>query len=66
IERFEATIGRRDRLEIAGQIVHQMTDQLNIMTLFYDPGIGFVRNRLVNVPSLGEGVPWNAWEWDLK
>ena len=59
-------MARQERLDIAGQIVHEMTDQLTIMTLYYDPAIAFVRNRLLNVPSLGEMPPWNAYEWDLK
>ena len=58
-------MARRDRIEIAGQIAQHMTDQLSIMTLFYDPGIGFVRNRLLNVPQLGDEPPWNAYEWDV-
>jgi len=63
---FELTMGRNNRMEIAGQIIHQMTDQLTIMPLFYDPGIGFVANRLRNVPSMGDLPPWNAHQWDVS
>src|SRR4051794_24099474 len=66
IERFELTIARASRLEIAGQIVHEMTDQLTIVPLFYDPGIGFVKNRMRNVPALGDAPPWNVQEWDVS
>jgi ABC-type transport system substrate-binding protein len=66
IDRFEVTMARRERLEIAGQIVQHMTGQLTIMPLFYDPGIGFVRNKLLNVPPLADDAPWNAYEWDLR
>ena len=66
IERFELTMGRSNRMEIAGQIIRQMTDQLTIMPLFYDPGIGFVANRLRNVPSMGDLPPWNAHQWDVS
>jgi len=65
IERFEMTIARAPRLEVAGQIVQEMTDQLTIMPLFYDPGIGFVKSRMGNVPILGDAPPWNVHEWDV-
>jgi peptide/nickel transport system substrate-binding protein len=66
VERFEVTIARQARMDIAGQIVRHMTEQLTIMPLFYDPGIGFVANRLLNVPAMGDAPPWNAHEWDLR
>ncbi|HEY3117498.1 MAG TPA: ABC transporter substrate-binding protein [Chloroflexota bacterium] len=66
MEKFEKTMARSERLDITGQIIRHMTDQVTVMTLFYDPGTGFVRNRLLNVPPLGDQIPWNAWEWDVK
>jgi len=65
IEPFETTIPRAARMQVAGQIVQHMTDQLTIMPLFYDPGIGFVKHRLRNVPAMGDQPPWNAQEWDV-
>lgn len=65
IERYEVTIPRGERMELAGQIVQHMTEQLAIMPLFYDPGIGFVKHRLRNVPTLGDQPPWNVHDWDL-
>jgi peptide/nickel transport system substrate-binding protein len=67
IDRFYATIPRRERMEIAGQIVHHMTDQVLVMGLFYDPLPGFVSNRLLNVSPLGgeATLPWNIHEWDI-
>jgi ABC-type transport system substrate-binding protein len=67
IDGFYATIPRRERMEIAGEIVHHMTDQVLVMGLFYDPLPGFVSNRLLNVSPLGgeATLPWNVHEWDL-
>ena len=65
-ERVGRTIARRERLEITGQMVQHMTDLVTVMPLFYDPGIGLVNNRLLNVPPLGDSPPWNSHEWDLR
>lgn len=66
IDRFAVTIPRRARLEITGQIVRHMTEQLTVLPLFYDPATGLVGNRLLNVPALGQNRPWNAHEWDIR
>jgi hypothetical protein len=66
VERFYTTVRRRERLEISGQIVRQMTDQIVYMPLFFDPPLGFVHARMVHVPALGQDPPWNAEQWDVR
>ena len=40
-----------------------MSDQLNIMTLYYNATPTMVSNRMVNV---GADPTWNVHEWDVK
>jgi len=63
VERFYSTVPRRERLQIAGQIVHQATDQVVVMPLFWDPSLNMVSGRVQNVPAIGDSVPWNVEEW---
>ncbi len=64
IERYLATIPWEPRMQVLGQIVHHISDQLNVMPLFYDLRITLVSNRVAN---LAGGLPaWNAHEWELK
>jgi ABC-type transport system substrate-binding protein len=67
IDRFYATISRPERMQVAGQIVQHMTDQVLVMGMFYDLSPAFVDSRLKNLtPMGGDGsLPWNAQEWDL-
>lgn len=64
IERYLATIPPAQRVEVMGQIVHHISDQLNAMGLFYDVRTMLVRNGLVNIPA--QNSTWNVHEWDLK
>jgi len=68
IDRFFATIPRAERMQIAGQIIQHMTDQVLVMGMFYDLSPAFVGNRLRNVSPMGgdQSLPWNAHEWDVS
>ena len=64
IETYLATMPWAPRMQALGQIEHHMSDQLNVMGLFYDLRTTMVSNRLVNS---GVQVPtWNIQEWDLS
>ncbi len=63
IERFVTTIPRAERMQVLKQVVHHMSDQLNMMNLFYAATTTMVANRLVNV---GRAPSWNAHQWDLS
>jgi peptide/nickel transport system substrate-binding protein len=65
IDRFYATVPRRERVQLAGQILHHVTDQLAVMPLFWDPSLNFVSNRVQGVPPIGDSVPWNVEEWQV-
>jgi peptide/nickel transport system substrate-binding protein len=65
IDRFYETVSGRERFQVVGQILHQVTDQLAVMPLFWDPSLGLVSNRVQNVPAIGDAVPWNVEEWQV-
>jgi peptide/nickel transport system substrate-binding protein len=70
IDRYLSTVPLRERTQVATQIVQHMTDQLPVMSLFYNLWPAVVGNRLVNVPPLtgtdGARQAWNAHEWDVR
>lgn len=62
IDRYYVTIPRGERVQVLGQFINHITDQVVQMSFFYEAGPLMLGNRLRNVTS----VPtWNAWEWDL-
>jgi peptide/nickel transport system substrate-binding protein len=67
IERYFSTIPLGPRLELAGQILHHMTDQLVIMTMLWDLEPSLISNRLANVAARQKDSSnaWNAHLWDV-
>jgi peptide/nickel transport system substrate-binding protein len=62
IDRYYVTIPRPERVDVLGQIVNHITDQVVQYSFFYEAGPLMMSNRLRNVTS----VPaWNPWDWDL-
>jgi peptide/nickel transport system substrate-binding protein len=67
IERYHVTIPIPERMSVLGQIVNHMSEQLVLMTLFYDKEVTAVANRLVNfTKGLSSTQAWNAEQWDLR
>lgn len=69
IDRFFVTIPPAERTEVLRQIVNHVTDQVTVMSLFYNTSPSLVANRLVSVVQQPNGRvlrPWNAHEWDLR
>ncbi len=68
LDRFLTTIPRQERVEILGQIVHHMTDQVVPVGLFYDAHSTMVAKRLTQLAggSAQGTYAWNAHEWDAK
>jgi ABC-type transport system substrate-binding protein len=64
IDRYLAAIPWTERMQALGQIVHHISDQLNVMGLFYDTKTTLVSNRLAPVHAQSTG--FNALEWDVK
>jgi hypothetical protein len=64
-----STIPIGERTAILGDIVHQMTDQVTILGLWYNTEPVMIGNRLVNVTARDAGVAteaWNAHDWDVN
>ena len=68
VDRYYATVAQRERIQVLAQILRLMTDQLPIMTLFYDVEPSLVSNHIVGYngkPAESTGA-WNVHRWDLK
>jgi hypothetical protein len=65
IEQYLSTMPWEPRMQILGQIVHHISDQLNAMGLFYDLRTTLISNQLekVNAPLY---PTWNIDVWDFK
>ncbi len=67
IDHYFVAVPIPERTQVTMQIMRHVSDQLNIMHLFYDVDPLFVANRLVNVRGRGaESSPtWNISQWDV-
>jgi peptide/nickel transport system substrate-binding protein len=69
IERFFTTVPMSERMQVAGQVVRHLTENVVFLPMFYDLHPTMVSNRVTNVPtrvSQGNTLTWNAHQWDLK
>jgi peptide/nickel transport system substrate-binding protein len=69
IERFFATIPKRERADVLGQIVNHMTSQLVWMSIYHRVEPALMANRIAKVYPRPQGgsssQAWNAHEWDV-
>ncbi len=69
IDRYFSTIPKADRVAVLGQAVKHMTENLNVMGLYYDTEPSFIANRLRKVDVVkadGQVMSWNAHEWEVR
>jgi peptide/nickel transport system substrate-binding protein len=64
VERYYTTIPKGDRMRAGGEALRHMTDQLVVMTTFYNTQPQEVSNRLKNVPDNASVA--NIHEWDVN
>lgn len=63
VDRYYLTIPRSERIQMLGQILNHVTDQVVLLSFFYEAGPLLISNRLKNVTS----VPtWNTHQWDVS
>jgi ABC-type transport system substrate-binding protein len=63
VDRYYVTIPRAERVQVLGQIMNHITDQVVLLSFFYEAGPLLISNRVKNVTS----VPtWNAYQWDVS
>ncbi len=68
VDRFFNTIPRQERMLIAGQLVHHITDQLIHMSLYYRIDATLMHSRLRNIYAMGDTptLTWNAHLWEMQ
>jgi len=69
IDSYMVTISAPDRLPQLARLVHHMTDQLNVMGLWFNTEPIVVGKRLRNVGNkkvTGGYQAWNAHEWEVQ
>lgn len=67
IDRFQGTVSRPEQVDVLRGIVGHITENLNMMTLFYQLEPTMIGNRVQHVDAKGVGSTpaWNAAEWDV-
>jgi peptide/nickel transport system substrate-binding protein len=68
VQRYQTTIPIPQRIQAISQIVHEVSDQLVWMGIFFDTGPALISNRLVNVGAGENGAKatWNASQWAIR
>lgn len=68
VGRYLTTIPMPERIQVMGQIVHRITDELIWIGLFFDTEPALIANRLVNVTARPDDSrhTWNAHVWDVR
>lgn len=64
IDRYVATIPRRERLEVVAEIVNHMTSQVIVFGIYWALDPVLIGNRLLNIHA--QNPTWNAHEWDVR
>jgi ABC-type transport system substrate-binding protein len=63
VDKFLSTIPYQERMDALRAVARHMTDQLNIMTLYYAESSTMISNRMVNA---GRDPTWNAPTWVVR
>ena len=68
VDRYFTTIPVAERIQVMGQIVRHVSENLPILGLFYDAAPTLINGRLANVAAGGPDVTqaWNSYEWDIR
>jgi hypothetical protein len=68
VDRFQTTVPVAERIEIVGQIVHRVSDEVIWMGTVFDTEPALISNRLAKVGAKENGATqtWNAHEWDKR
>jgi ABC-type transport system substrate-binding protein len=65
IDRFLSAIPTTERIQTLRQIMRHISEQLNLIGVFYDLDFVSMSNRLQNVTAQ-ETRLWNVQEWDMR
>jgi peptide/nickel transport system substrate-binding protein len=64
IERYLSTVSMPERMDALGQITQHISEELNVMGLFYDMKSFLVSNKITNVSA--NRATWNIADWDAS
>ncbi len=65
IDQFLTTIPREERMQVLRNAMHHISEQLNLMGIFYDADFTFISNRLEHVGAR-ETVAWDVHQWQVR
>ncbi|HZT07354.1 MAG TPA: ABC transporter substrate-binding protein [Chloroflexota bacterium] len=65
IDRFLTTIPRPERIQVLGDIMRDISVNLNLMGMFYDADFTFIGNRLDHIGAR-ETTAWDVHKWEVK
>ena len=68
VEQWQTTIPRRDRLQVIGQMIRRITDEVVVLGLFYDIEPTAIAKPVQGMTARARGgttQAWNAHEWDV-
>ena len=69
VEQWQTTIPRRERLQLACQMIHKITDEVIVLGLVCDiepTAIAAPLQWVTARPRGGTTQAWNAHEWDVR
>jgi ABC-type transport system substrate-binding protein len=70
IDGFFTTIPTRERMQLLGDAIYHITEQVVMFPLFYNTEFTLVANRVANVEArkaaTGAAQAWNSHQWELK
>ncbi len=69
LERYFSTVPRMEQMQALGEVVHHMTDQLNVIPMVNDGDPVLISHRVrdVDVPQTGRAsISANAQAWDVR
>ncbi len=68
LETYFKTVPVPERIQVLGQIIRHMADQVTVVGLHYNVQPGAISDRVVNVGRewVQVFITWNAHEWDVR
>ena len=69
VDRYLVTIPKAERIQVLGQMIRHVADQVLAMGLFHDTTPFAIGSRLQNVApgrAAGTSEAWNVAEWDVR
>lgn len=64
IDRYSVTIPWDERMQVAGQLIHRITDEVMYMPTMYRADSALIANRVKHVEGIN--YSWNPHEWSVE